>query len=116
MVGGPHAETVLVGGHKTGIAGQGFPALGITDGNIANNIGETDMGRWGRGKWPAYSARLAALGRWGERGSEANLGSRRRVLSFPRDAYQVQKKEGAHLVQTQPNPAALSSVASGMVM
>ena len=44
MVGGPHAETVLVGGRKTGIAVQGFPALGITDGNIANKgtHGETD--------------------------------------------------------------------------
>lgn len=27
VVGGPHAETVLVGERKTGIAVQGFPAL-----------------------------------------------------------------------------------------
>lgn len=46
MVRGPHAETVLVGGRKTGMAVQGFPALGITDGDTAKNgtHGETDMG------------------------------------------------------------------------
>lgn len=46
VVRGPHAETVLVGGRKTGMAVQGFPALGITDGDAAKNgtHGETDMG------------------------------------------------------------------------
>ena len=45
MVGGPHAETVLGSGRKTGISVQGFPALGMTDGDTAKN-GTTGKPTW----------------------------------------------------------------------